>query len=65
MYNTVSFFIVGLIANRIWSAIETAVFVKNYNKNLSALERLPSMRSELTSLDGRVDGVRLLFSKSF
>ena len=65
MYNTVSFFIVGLIANRIWSAIETAVFVKNYNKSITALERLPSMRSELTSSGGRIDGVRLLFSKSF
>jgi hypothetical protein len=65
MYNAVSFFIVGLIANRIWSAIETAVFVKNYNKNISSLERLPSMNSELMSFGGRVDGIRLLFTKSF
>jgi len=65
MYNAVSFVIVGLVANRIWSAIETAVFIKDYNKSLASLEYLPSLRSEIMSFDGRIDGIRFRFTQSF
>lgn len=62
LHNAVSFFVLGMVANRIWSAIQAAVSVKDYNSGL--LERmttLPQMDATLTSRSGRTDGISLNF----
>lgn len=65
MFNAVSFFIAGLVANRIWSAVESALFIRDYNKGLEHTGLLPSMQPELMTLNGRLDGLRFQFSQSF
>ena len=63
LHNAVSFFILGMVANRVWSAIQAAVSVRDYNAGL--LERmtdLPEMNARLTSYAGRADGISLNFS---
>ncbi len=66
MHNAVTFFALGLAANRIWSAIQTVVFVKDYNNSLEGTQSyLPDMNAQVTSFAGRADGLRLNFSKRF
>ena len=66
MHNAVTFFALGLAANRIWSAIQAAVFVKDYNNSLEGTQSyLPDMNAQVTSFAGRADGLRLNFSKRF
>jgi uncharacterized membrane protein len=63
LYNGVTFFVLGMVANRIWSAIQAAVAVKAHNASL--LERmtaLPTLESRITSYAGRADGVQFVFS---
>ncbi len=63
LHNGVTFFVLGMVANRIWSAIQAGVAVKNYNASL--LERMgsmPSMHTRLKTHAGRSDGVEFVFS---
>jgi hypothetical protein len=63
MHNAVSFFVLGMVANRIWSAIQSAAFVRRYN---AALEQqssiMPTLDTRLISRAGQVDELRLTFS---
>ncbi len=64
--NTVSFFVLGLIANRIWSAVESAIFVRKYNSELDQADSKPvRIRSELVSGFGRIDGFRFILAREF
>jgi hypothetical protein len=65
MHNAVAFFVIGMVANRIWSAIEAALFVRRYNASLETTGFVPSLRSELTSYAGRPDGLRLRLTTTF
>ncbi|MBE0643035.1 MAG: hypothetical protein IH600_03050 [Bacteroidetes bacterium] len=63
MHNAVTFFILGMIANRIWSAIQAAASVRQYNASLEErLTSMPSMQPRLRSWAGKVDGMELQFS---
>jgi len=63
MHNAVSFFILGMIANRIWSAIQAGMFVRDHNERLqSAILLFPSMRPELIARYGKTDELRFVFS---
>jgi hypothetical protein len=65
MHNAVAFFVMGMVANRIWSAIESALFVRRYNAALETTGFIPSLHSELTSYAGRPDGLRLRLTATF
>lgn len=63
LHNGVTFFVLGMVANRIWSAIQAGVAVKNHNASL--LERmggLPAMHTRMKTYAGRSDGVELVFT---
>jgi hypothetical protein len=63
MYNAVTFFVLGMVANRIWSAIQAGSAVKQYNASLEQrLSSLPSMEPRLRNWAGKVDGIELRFS---
>ncbi|MBN1447262.1 MAG: hypothetical protein JXA28_04970 [Bacteroidetes bacterium] len=63
LHNGVTFFVLGMVANRIWSAIQAGISVKQYNASLTQrLLQLPSMHAQLTSYAGRTDGLRFVFS---
>jgi len=63
MSNAVSFFVLGMVANRIWSAIQAGVFVRRHNATLEQRAALlPSMRSSLVHRMGRVDELRFTFT---
>jgi len=63
LHNGVTFFVLGMVANRLWSAIQAALAVKAHNASL--LERmtaLPTLHSRITSYAGRADGVQFVFT---
>lgn len=63
MSNAVTFFVLGMIANRVWSAIQAAAVVRQHNASLvERLGALPSMQPRLRSHAGRVDGIEFRFS---
>ena len=63
MHNAVTFFVLGMVANRVWSAIQSAAFVRSHNANLlERLGSLPSMNTRITSFAGRTDGVQFTFT---
>ena len=62
MHNAVSFFVLGMVANRIWSAIQSAAFVRHHNAALEQQSALmPSLDTQLISRAGKVDELRLTF----
>jgi hypothetical protein len=56
MYNAGRFVVAGLIINRIWSAVESAFFVRRHNE---ALATPPTIRSQLLMRNNSVDGLAL------
>jgi len=63
MSNAVSFFVLGMVANRIWSAIQAGVFVRRHNATSEQRATLlPTMRSSLVHRMGQVDELRFTFS---
>ncbi|MDX9758360.1 MAG: hypothetical protein RBU27_04285 [Bacteroidota bacterium] len=63
MHNAVTFFVLGMVANRVWSAIQAASAVRQHNASLGErLGTLPSMEPRLRSHAGRVDGIEFRFS---
>ncbi len=63
MHNAVTFFVLGMVANRIWSAIQASSSVREYNTSLEErLTSLPAMQTRLKTWAGRVDGVEVQFS---
>jgi hypothetical protein len=62
MHNAVSFFVLGMIANRIWSAIQSAMFVRRHNVALDQSTWLPDMRPQLITRAGRTDELRFTFT---
>lgn len=62
LHNAVTFFVLGMVANRIWSAIQAGVAVKRHNASLAQrLLGMPSMHARLTSLNGKTDGMQFVF----
>ncbi|MFA6234549.1 MAG: hypothetical protein WC824_10260, partial [Bacteroidota bacterium] len=63
MHNAVTFFVLGMVANRIWSAIQAASSVKQYNASLEERSSwLPSMEPRIRTWAGRVDGIEFQFT---
>ncbi|MCZ7555396.1 MAG: hypothetical protein M5R41_03195 [Bacteroidia bacterium] len=62
MHNAVSFFVLGMVANRIWSAIQSAMFVRRHNAALEQSSWLPDLRPQLIARAGRTDELRFNFS---
>ncbi len=63
MHNAVTFFVLGMVANRIWSAIQAASSVRQYNASLGErLTSMPSMQTRVTTWAGKADGVEFQFS---
>ncbi|MCB2205957.1 hypothetical protein KQI65_14545 [bacterium] len=63
LHNGVTYFVLGMIANRIWSAIQAATAVNSYNASLTErLSQLPGMHARMTSYAGRIDGMQLVFT---
>ncbi len=63
MHNAVTFFVLGMVANRIWSAIQAASSVRQYNASLEErLSGIPSMQPRLRMWAGKVDGVEFRFT---
>lgn len=63
MHNAVTFFVLGMVANRIWSAIQAATVTRQYNASLGErLTALPAMQTRVNMWAGRVDGVEIRFS---
>ena len=63
LHNAVTFFVLGMVANRIWSAIQAGSAVRQYNASLGErLTSLPAMQPRLRSYAGRVDGIEFRFS---
>lgn len=63
MHNAVTFFVLGMVANRVWSAIQAASSVKQHNATIGErLTALPSMEPRLRTMAGKVDGIELRFS---
>jgi hypothetical protein len=63
MFNAARFVVFGLVANRVWSAVESAMFVKRHNASLTS--GLPSIRSRLLTRQFSVDGVELVMTMGF
>ena len=64
-FNASGFVVLGLIANRIWSAVQSALLVRSHNAALDGTSVLPSMRTELFSAYGKTDGLRFVFTRAF
>lgn len=64
-FNASGFVVLGLIANRIWSAVQAALSVKSYNTALEGTTQLPMMRTQLMSANGKTDGMRFVFTTTF
>lgn len=66
MYNAVTFVVLGMIANRLWSAIQTGIFIKDYNKTADQLpkSRLFILPDRLPGVTG-ISGWRVSFSQTF
>lgn len=63
LHNAVTFFVLGMVANRIWSAIQASSSVARYNDSLGErLTSLPSMAPRLKTFAGRVDGIEFRFT---
>jgi hypothetical protein len=63
MHNAVSFFILGMVANRIWSAIQGAALVRDHNARMSSQASwLPDLETRTISRAGKVDEIRFTFS---
>ena len=62
MYNAAKFVVLGLVANRVWSAIQSALIVKSHNASLTAL---PEIRTGLISGSRPADGIFLHISQRF
>jgi hypothetical protein len=66
LHNGVTFFALGLVANRIWSAIQAAVLVGDHNSSLEASQSLlPDLQTTVTSYAGRADGMNFRFRFTF
>ncbi len=63
MFNASRFVVLGMIANRIWSAIQASIFTRDYNAALAP--QTVSVRTRLTSHLGRTDGLRMDVSVPF
>ncbi|MDH7515525.1 MAG: hypothetical protein QHI48_06610 [Bacteroidota bacterium] len=64
--NAVTFFVLGLVANRVWSAVESALFVRRYNQSFAdGRTRWPFVQPYFLGRFGRIDGVVLAFSADF
>jgi hypothetical protein len=63
MYNASKFVVLGLIANRVWSAIQSALIVKKQNASLTSA--LPVLKTEFISQLRPAEGMRLVLSQSF
>ena len=63
--NSVSFVILGMVANRIWSAIQASIAVKDYNESLNMQSSLPEMNAHITTYQGKTDGIRFDFQQRF
>lgn len=62
LHNAVTFFVLGMVANRIWSAIQAGVAVNRHNNSLAErLFSMPSMHARLTAFNGRTDGMQFVF----
>jgi len=62
LHNAVTFFVLGMVANRIWSAIQAGVAVRQHNASLAQrLLGMPSMHARLTAVNGRTDGMQFVF----
>jgi hypothetical protein len=55
MFNAGRFFVAGLVINRIFSAVESAFFVRRHNEALAA----PQLHSGLLTRRGSIDGLRV------
>lgn len=64
-FNASGFVVLGLIANRIWSAVQSALLVRSHNAALEDTSGLPTMRTELLSAYGKTDGLRFVFTRTF
>ncbi len=66
MYNGANFVVIGMIANRIWSAIKASLAVRDHNSELKQnLGYLPDMQPRVTTCNGTVDGIEFQFSTRF
>lgn len=65
LFNASGFVVLGLIANRIWSAVQAALSVKSYNALLDGSAQLPMLRTQLMSVNGKTDGMRFVFTTVF
>jgi TM2 domain-containing membrane protein YozV len=63
MYNSGRFMVLGMVVNRIWSAIQASVSVRDYNKEHAgaAYLRRVEMQTRILSMNGRTDGVQFRF----
>lgn len=60
MKNAVTFFVLGMVANRIWSAIQASAAVRAHNNSLEErLSALPAIHTSVRTWAGRVDGFEL------
>ncbi|MBR9977687.1 MAG: hypothetical protein KFH87_06315 [Bacteroidetes bacterium] len=60
MKNAVTFFVLGMVANRIWSAIQASAAVRAHNNSLEEqLSFLPTIHTSVRTWAGRVDGFEL------
>ncbi len=63
MHNAVTFFVLGMVANRVWSAIQAAAAARQYNASLGErMTSIPDMQARLRTWAGRVDGVEFRFT---
>jgi hypothetical protein len=66
MVNASNLVVLGLVANRVWSAVQAAFLVRKHNASLApAQSALPTMQSRLPTHNGRTDGIVFTFTGSF
>ncbi|MBI5648308.1 MAG: hypothetical protein HY962_15355 [Ignavibacteriae bacterium] len=64
--NGASFVALALIANRIWSGVQAALFVRRHNAALDQKAGLfPEFRADVLTRNGRTDGVRFTLQGRF
>jgi len=66
MFNAVGFAVLGMIANRIWSAIQASMFINDRNRSIdesggSMLKFFP----QVYTLNGKIDAIRLSVTQPF
>jgi hypothetical protein len=66
MVNASNLVILGLVANRVWSAVQAAFLVRKHNAALQPAQgALPAMQSRLLAHNGKVEGIVFTFSGTF